>query len=106
LTGIFEIALQASRWAGLAFLAALFVIVLLKMSSGSLNIGAVNLGRGQLLVTTFGVASAYAYMAMTTVQTCHLPAPSPVMLGLLGASQGVYLSFKLAENWQALFSNS
>jgi hypothetical protein len=101
-----DIALQVSRWAGLAFLAAMSVIVLMKMSGGTLNIGAITLGHGQLLVVTFGVAGAYAWMAMSTVQTGRLPLPSPTMLGLLAASHGVHLSLKLAENWSALFAKS
>ena len=106
MTEMLDIALQVSRWAALVFLAAMSVIVLLKMSGGSLNVGAITMGRGQLLVVTFGVAGAYAYMAMSTIQTGHLPAPSPLMLGLLGASQGVHLSLNLAENWPALFAKS
>ena len=101
-----DIALQVSRWGALVFLVAMFVIVLMKMSGGTLNISAITMGRGQLFVITFGVAGAYAYMAMNTVQTGHLPTPSPLMLGLLGASQGVHLSVKLAENWSALFAKS
>ena len=101
-----DFALQVSRWAVLVFLAAMFVIVLLKMSGETLNIGAITMGRGQLFVITFGVAGAYAYMAMATVQTGHLPSSSPVMLGLLGASQGVHLSVKLAENWSALLAKA
>jgi hypothetical protein len=109
-----EIAFQVSRWAALAFLGAMLVIVILKMSGGTLNIGAITLGRGQLLVTTLGVAAAYAYMVMSTVKTGQLPTATPIqlptatpmMLGLLGGSQGVHLSLKLAENWAALFGKS
>jgi len=109
-----EIAFQVSRWAALVFLATMLVIVLLKMSGGTLNIGAITFGRGQLLVTTFGVAAAYAYMAMSTVKAGQLPTATPIqlptatpmMLGLLGGSQGVHLSLKLAENWASLFAKT
>lgn len=99
-----DIALQVSRWAAFAFLAAMSVVVLMKMTGGTLNIGAITLGRGQLLVSTFGVAGAYAYMAFNTVHTGRLPTPNPALLGVLGASHGVHLSLKLAENWSAIFA--
>ncbi|HLZ82266.1 MAG TPA: hypothetical protein VKQ54_01785, partial [Caulobacteraceae bacterium] len=86
MTGVLELGLQVSRWAALAFLAAMFIVVLLKMTGGRLNIGTITLGRGQLLVTTFGVAAVYAYWAMTTAHSGRLPTPTPAMLGLLGAS--------------------
>jgi hypothetical protein len=97
------LAFNLARAAGPVFLGALFLVVLLKMTSGTLNIGAITLGRGQLLIVTFGCAAAYWF---TTVQSGHLPQPDPVMLSLLGASNGVYLGFKLAENWSALFGKT
>jgi hypothetical protein len=106
LADVIDLALQIARWAPLVFLAAMTVIVLLKLSGGRLDIGSITLGRGQLLIVTFGVAGAYAYMAMSTVHSGHLPKPSPLMLSLLGGSQGVHLSLKLAENWPALFARS
>jgi hypothetical protein len=97
------LAYDIARAAGPLFLGGMFLVLLFKMTSGTMNIGAITPGRGQLLIVTFGCAAFYW---LNIVQAGHLPAADPRMLALLGASQGVHLSFKLAENWSALFGKA
>ena len=96
-----EFALLAARWAGPAFLAALSLILLMRLAWGQIDMGRLDLAHAQLLLATLGAAGVYAYALIRLKQGAALPAPSPMVLALLGGSHLTHLGRNLANQWSA-----
>jgi hypothetical protein len=84
------------------FLAAVGLIVLVRLVRAEINIGQAQLSRMQFLTAAIGFAAYYVSLVVSNTDTLTLPDPGTPIATAFGGSSLVYLINKLVRMWPAI----
>lgn len=97
--GVLATVIQIEAW---SFLAAVALIVLLRLASGSIDIAQAQLSRMQFLFASIGFAAYYLSLVTANPAAPALPDPGTPAMMAFGGSSAFYLANKLVGLWPAI----